>query len=188
MQDFSIDLETPGNRFNSGILSIGACQFDRNTGELGKTFYREIDIESALRYGTMSADTICWWMGQSDEARKLFTDKTRQKQQLPRALVELAAFIPKGSYVWGNGATFDITILEHAYLQTAQKHPWDFWNIRDMRTAVDMAEYRKDIIPFAGTAHNALDDSVHQAKVIAWCFNKARRPAAKVTTTEDDLV
>ena len=187
MQDFSIDLETPGNRFNSGILSIGACQFDRNTWELGKTFYREINIDSAMRHGTFSADTLCWWMGQSDEARKLFTDKTRQKHLLPRVLVELAAFVPKGSRVWGNGATFDITILEHAYLQVAQNHPWDFWNIRDMRTAVDMADYCKDTIPFAGVAHNALDDSIHQAKVIAWCFSKARQTVTK-RPAEDDLV
>ena len=187
MQDYSLDLETPGNRFNSGILAIGACQFDRNTGVIGKTFYREIDIESALRYGTLSADTLCWWMGQSEEARKLFTDKTRQKHLLPRALVELAAFIPKGSRVWGNGATFNITILEHAYFQAAQKHPWDFWNIRDMQTAVDMADYQKNTIPFSGTAHNALDDATHQAKVISWCFNKIR-PVTGKAVAEDDLV
>ena len=187
MQDFSIDLETADNRYSSAILAIGVCQFDRNTGELGKTFYREINIDSAMRHGTFSADTLCWWMGQSDEARKLFTDKTRQKHLLPRVLVELAAFIPKGSRVWGNGATHDIAILEHAYLQVAQNHPWDFWNIRDMRTAVDMADYRKDTVPFAGVAHNALDDSIHQAKVIAWCFSKALQTATK-RPAEDDLV
>lgn len=187
MQDFSIDLETADNRYSSAILAIGVCQFDRNTGQTGKTFYRELYFKNSARYGTVGADTITWWMEQSDEARKLFTRQfTKDKCLLPRALTELAAFIPKGARVWGNGATFDITILEHAYSQIAQQQPWEFWNIRDMRTAVDMADYQKNTIPFAGTAHNALDDATHHAKVISWCFNKVHGPVAP--EPEDDLV
>ena len=180
MDDFSIDLETLGTRFDAPILSIGAAQFDRHTGEIGKTFYREILVDSAIRHGVISGDTLRWWMNQGEAAKRVFG--TENKHQLQQALVQLSAYLPqKHGRVWGNGSSFDITILEHAYATCNLPPIWKFWDIRDMRTAVDMGDYQKGTIPFEGTAHNALDDAVHQAKVIARCFANVRR-------SDDDLV
>lgn len=193
MNDYSIDLETLGNRFNAAILSIGAVQFDRYTGNIGKTFYREVNIDSALRFGEVTGSTLQWWMGQGDNAKRIFSDQN--KATLAQALMDLGKFLPTTGMVWGNGATFDITILEHAAFKQGLTLPWQFWNIRDMRTAVDMVGYRKGDLPFEGVAHNALDDAKHQAKVIAHCFGKVtgksqakatRKPAAPAD--DEDLL
>jgi hypothetical protein len=70
--------------------------------------------------------------------------------------------------VWGNGATFDISILEDAYRQLDLEIPWKFWNVRDCRTVKDMYEsarggYEKKS---GGTLHHALDDAKFQAQYI----------------------
>lgn len=175
--DFSIDLETLSNKYNSPILSIGVCKFDRLTGKTGPTFYVEIDPEDALRYGKPTASTLSWWMEQSYAARRVFKPSPK-KVTLTLGLRMLGDFLRsqgKGTpTVWGNGSSFDITILEHAYdvAGGGLEPQWHFWNIRDMRTLIDVAEmsgFKKRQLT-KGTAHNALDDAVHQAEVMAEAF------------------
>lgn len=176
MKDISIDIETLGTRYDAPVVSIAAVPFDRNTGAIAKTtFYREVTIDSALKAGKLDAKTLIWWMAQSDVAKRVFADSPN-KAPLSVALDDLRTFI-RGfgeCCVWGNGATFDITILEYAYVNGAVglTPGWDFWNIRDMRTIMDLANLNKKDMPFKGTAHNALDDAIHQAKLISMCCQR----------------
>lgn len=183
MRDFSIDLETLHNRYNAAIISIGAVQFNADTGKIGETFYREIDFDSAVRAGKVNGSTLAWWMRQEAKAKRIFSEG-KNKIPLAVALDDLRTWIlkvtPSGEDVrpWGNGSSFDITILEHAYENGAVglKEPWDFWNIRDMRTIVDVCDFRKEDWPFPAdaVAHNALDDAMRQAQIISACWMKAR--------------
>jgi hypothetical protein len=186
----SIDLETLKARYDAAILSIGAASVDLDTGKLGDTFYREITLSSAMKAGSISPDTLEWWIGQSDKAKRVFTGQGA-KTPLSVALDDLRTWImkhPKAT-VWGNGSSFDITILEYAYDHgcVGLKEPWAFWDIRDMRTIVDVAGLDKRDVQMSGVAHNALDDAVHQAKVISMAWRKVRGslgllPAAKSTS------
>jgi len=173
----SIDLETLKARYDAAILSIGAAAIDLDTGKLGSTFYREITLASAMKAGNVSPDTLAWWVGQNDKAKRVFTNQGK-KTPLPVALDELRVFIleHKGATVWGNGSSFDITILEYAYDHgcVGLSEPWSYWNIRDMRTIVDVAGVDKKDMPQVGVAHNALDDAVFQAQVIHHCWVKIR--------------
>lgn len=180
MDHFSIDLETLHTRYNAAILSIGVAQFNPDTAKIGMTFYREIDFDSAIKYGHVSADTLRWWINQDSKAKRVFGNEG--KVVLVQALDELTTWMrdrcmaPK---VWGNGSTFDITILEHAYDKgsVGLKEPWHYTNIRDMRTLVDLAGYGATAWPFprTGVPHNALDDAVFQAGVISACWQKVRK-------------
>jgi hypothetical protein len=182
---YSIDLETLNNRFDSAILSIGVVQFDPSTGRLGGEFYKEIDIDSAIKSGTVSGDTLAWWMEQGDKARRIFSRSNKtNKVSLATALDELAAWLrgkavaPK---VWGNGSSFDITILEHAYAKggVGLAPPWHYTNVRDMRTIVDVSGLMAWPLR-EGTHHNALDDARYQAQVISACWQLIHgAPAAK---------
>ncbi len=205
MDHFSIDLETLGVRCNAAILSIGVQQFDADTGKLGNTFYREIELNSALRSGAVNGDTLSWWVTQSKEAQRVFV-RSNEKHALATALADLTTWMRAESYapiVWGNGATFDIGILEYAYDHgcVGLKEPWHFMNIRDMRTLVDVADFNKASVPFTkgAVAHNALADATHQAQIIAAAWQKVRSamggkadkkartaPAAQPVVTEDD--
>ena len=178
--DWSIDLETLDNKYSSAILSIGAVQFDRESGELGCRFYQEINIDSAVKSGTISGSTLEWWMGQGAEAREVFKPG-REKMTLANALHELATLMrAKGGGAprpWGNGASFDITILEHAYDKgcIGLVPPWQYFNIRDMRTTMDDADISLGGLPSVGTAHNALDDAIFQSQCISLARRRIRR-------------
>lgn len=190
-----VDLETVGQRFDAPIISIGAIFFDPDTGEFGPEFYRAIDPESAFRFGRPSGSTFKWWMNQSDAARKA---AVAGSLTLDAALNDLTTFYrthPKAP-IWGNGPTFDITIMEHAYWQVFREAaPWAFWNVRDCRTVLELGEvlgYSKPELK--GTAHNALDDARHQAqwvceirKLLADLKMKATAPRVTLPVDIDDI-
>ena len=176
---YSIDLETLANRLDSAILSIGVVQFDPSTGKLGAEFYKEIEIDSAIRSGHVNGSTLAWWMQQGEKARRIFSPNPA-KVSLATALDNLATWLrsqPAPPKVWGNGSSFDITILEHGYLKggVGLAVPWHFTNIRDMRTIVDVAGLDNGEWPTrVGVHHNALDDARYQAQVISACWQKLR--------------
>ncbi len=43
MRDCMIDFETLGTGPDAAIIQVGACYFDRVTGEIGATFKRNFD-------------------------------------------------------------------------------------------------------------------------------------------------
>ena len=163
-----IDLETMGTRADSAIVSIGAVVFDPRLNKVGKrdtkmTFYTELDWEfDQDRH--ICPDTANWWSKQSVEARSALNGL----DSLDTSLVELANWLPKDVKVWGNGAIFDIGMLENAYQQYGIPIPWKFWNVRDCRTVKDMYESARGGWDgkVGGVAHNALDDALHQAQYI----------------------
>lgn len=198
-RDIAIDIETLGTRCDAPVLAIGACAFDRDTGKIGATFYEEVDFKSAVKAGRPNGDTVAWWMTQSKAAQQLFQKTKQEKRNLATALQmfgDWARGVGKGvPIVWGNGATFDIGILEYAYDHgcVGLKEPWHYTNIRDMRTIVDVCEtvtgqQPGDFVKFEGTKHNAKDDAVHQAKVIAQAFALLRAGRVPVKVKAAALV
>jgi hypothetical protein len=175
----SIDLETLKARYDAAILSIGAAFINLDTGKLQETFYREITFNSAIKGGKIDGDTLSWWCQQDAKARRVFGDQAK-KVTLSTALDQLNNFfrLHPGATVWGNGSSFDITILEHNYDHgcVGLKEPWAYWKVRDMRTIVDVAGLTKpETMMVAGSvAHNALDDAIHQAMVISKAWRKVR--------------
>lgn len=181
MNNLMIDLETMGTTPSAPILSIGAVFFDPLTGELGNEFFCNIDWKSAFQGRKVTPDTVKWWMTQSVEARgSLLSDKFIVN--MSDALQELQTFIFKrcsgvdafgygGVKVWGNGATFDISILENAFRQYKKRIPWHFTSVRDCRTVEDIAEpagYIRNDIQREGIHHNALHDAKYEAKYISY--------------------
>lgn len=187
--DVSFDLETLGKRVDAPVLSIAAVAFDRMSGKLGPEVELHIKIDEALIDGRVDGGTLLWWLGQSAEARNKLIAGQKKAISTYEALRGLGDFVrglPASVCVWGNGATFDISILERLYDVAGRglKEQWQFLNIRDMRTIVDAADFNKDSIKFVGEKHVALDDARHQAKIITACLWKT--PAGKRKQVEDD--
>lgn len=170
MTDFShmmIDLETMGTLNNAPVLAIGAIWFDPATGELGRKFYGSIDIADACRHGRPSGDTIRWWMQQDDAARTAAVAGKHSAEYVFGKFREFCLRPETSIRPWGNGACFDISILDYAFLKiTGKKSPWDFWNVRDCRTIRELgiAAGHKFKGEREGTHHQALDDAIYQAK------------------------
>ncbi len=167
-----IDLETIGNDYNGIFTTIGACVFYPETGELGNTFYKHINWESAVEAGrTITPATIKWWMGQPEEAR---AEIVKEGSDIQEVLQSFAMWLPENPIVWGNGPTFDIGKLENAF--GYYNIPWKFQAIRCVRTIRALAKGRVDraLIPFEGVRHNAKDDAVHQAIYVSSMWQALR--------------
>lgn len=180
--DIMIDIETLGIKTDCIILSIGACFFDINSGEILSTFYKIVDIDSQVKFRSISAVTIKFWINQnSDSVNKIFNSE--EVLDLHLALNELTNFISQYKeeeipvYVWSNGADFDIAILSHACYQLDLKIPWDYDCTRDVRTIVDLA-YPHIIEDyyyyFEGIPHYALDDAINQAKYVSILYQQLK--------------
>jgi len=166
--DVMLDLETMGNKSNSALVSIGAVEFNLITGKMGREFYKVIDVQSCLDVGLkVNASTIYWWLQQSQAAR----DAICEDKKLPLATV-LHMFdrwmqdCIQDVNIWGNGARFDIGLLEDAYTACNLGNPWNFRSERDVRTLVSFAPQIKANHPFTGIEHNPIDDCKHQ---ISYC-------------------
>ncbi|HHQ2445132.1 TPA: 3'-5' exoribonuclease domain-containing protein [Raoultella ornithinolytica] len=172
-----VDMETMGKKPNAPIVSIGAVLFDPATGLLGATFYKVVSLESAVSWGAeIDPSTVIWWLKQSSEARSAIANDDAIK--LDDALLMFTDFVEenvtggrKKAQVWGNGATFDNTILRSSFDLACLDCPWDYWNDRDVRTMVELGKAvgfdPKTAIPFEGDRHNALADAKHQAQYVS---------------------
>lgn len=169
-RDAMIDLETMALKNDAAIVSIGVVMFEPGTAFVSKkTFYRELDWENQDR--VKDRGTIKWWQDQCPKAKEAL----HGMDNLDDMLRELAEFLPKDVVVWGNGPTFDITKLEHAYDQHKIDIPWGFWNIRDCRTVVDMFNRRRGGIGATMPGknnHHALEDAQNQAKQIGMMWRR----------------
>lgn len=159
MNNVMVDIETLDNKSTSAIVSISAVKFGQNGYDENDTFYRVVDVQSSIDAGlTIGAETIAWWMKQSDQARAVFNEPNIH---LANALVEFSKWFPEWAKLWGNGASFDNAILSNAYSVLNLKQPWDFWNDRCYRTVA--AQHQLQRLQ-QGTHHNALDDARSQAE------------------------
>lgn len=178
MNDLMIDLETLGTDPSAPVIEIGAAFFDPETGEYDpSTFRATVKFESACERRTPDASTIQWWLGQSDAARKKVVSGTATMED---ALSDFCKWVRakramKDIKPWGNGATFDITMLEDCMKQYGIAIPWGFWNIRDVRTVLDVTGFDKSTVAFDGTAHSTLDDALHQIKYMSAAYQTVPR-------------
>lgn len=202
LNDVSADCESLGTAYDAPIVAIGAIAFDRTTGKLGQQFYREIELQSAINSGRVSASTLRWWISKSPRAKDVFAIKADQAS-LATVLMDFSNWcrsVGKGvPRVWARGPSQDITWIEHA--MTVGGHgispPWHYNNVRDVRTicelALELADFNSDSqVKPVGEAHNAVDDAVYQANVVSACYNALRtmrgkaNPGFKPLPLDDD--
>lgn len=169
--DIMVDLETMDNVMTSSIVAIGAVECDLITGLIGSTYYRVVDLNDAP--GTIDADTLYWWLEQSDSARRALTIQGKESHRemclsFTKWVNSLETHNDK-LRLWGNGASFDNSILQQAFRYQGLDFPLKFWNDRDMRTIVgfyprQLQEIWRRTHLRTGTHHNALADAKHQIR------------------------
>lgn len=183
-----LDFETLGNQFDTAVLSLGAVAFNREK-IISKTMW-EFDIPEQLALKrSVTGSTLSWWAAQNDLARKVFQDNDF-KVKVAQFFPQFEIFCDKGLKEvgekrdelkpWGNGANFDIVILEDLYRRHHENHefaiPWKFWNVWCFRTFNNLTKCR-DLIPKRqthGVKHNALDDALFQAECVRAFWNKGK--------------
>ena len=178
--DIMIDLETLATSTDAAILTIGAVKFDPFGKDIDEpamdSFYVRVDLDSCHDIGLVTNDdTIAWWANQSKEAQdEAFGDKGRIP--ITDAFIQLYKFCWGAKRVWSNGSVFDIMICEHVFKKIGKAVPWQFWQIRDVRTAFDIGiDPKRPPV----TAHHALHDAYNQAVGIQNVYNTLRTSTTK---------
>lgn len=179
--DLMIDTETLGPPPDGALLSIGAIFFDLHTGTLGPEFNAVIHLGSAVADGgVMDPGTVLWWFGQSDAARHAVRFGGRHIHQV---LDDFSAWIAEHCRhedvrPWGNGASFDLTIINSAYKRAGRRAPWHFTNERCFRTLRNQyPSVVYDPNEKGEGAHNALEDARFQAKHLFKIKNRNKQGA-----------
>lgn len=190
--DVIIDIETLGTDVDAKVIAVGAVALV-NGGlrekRLSDGMYETWRSQHMLHQLTSSMGansrrsvtnaTIDWWAAQPEALRDFHS--TPESSDLTYALKELSGWCQglADNYdtdirPWGNGSVFDVSILEHAFKQCGLDIPWQFWNIRDVRTLIEAAGINKKDFEFQGTQHYALDDAYHEARLVSAAMTKLR--------------
>lgn len=161
-----LDFETLGTSPDTAVLSLGAVIFTPFGIVQEKEFHFNLHAQLKAKRA-VSADTLTWWMSQGAAAKAVF-DKSKVEGGL---VSEFAPGFAKwvSAYanirVWGNGASFDVPIIENMLNACGVPVPWKFFNIRCYRTIKVLFAIEQGN-KLAGTKHNALDDARHQAQCL----------------------
>ena len=155
-----VDIETLGLDRSSSILSIAAVRFDQDG--VGDTFYEIIDQRTCQDAGlSLDLETLDWHLSQGTFGGRELVDG----RDLQTALEYFAEWYGHADEVWANSPSFDCEVLEYAGEQVAVEMPWHFSEERDVRTIKNLSCAAE--LEFDGTKHQALDDAMHQARIVS---------------------
>jgi hypothetical protein len=166
-----IDLELKSLAHNAGILQIGAKVFKPLDGSPLPEHVEDfgcfsMHINPQDSYGHTSTSTMEWWSVQNPAVRdKVFSGT----MSTGKALAEFDAWLAYAVCdqldkinVWGNAASFDLTILGNAYRGHEMPIPWEYYNEMCFRALKNL--YPAELKPaFVGSPHNAFHDAQFQA-------------------------
>lgn len=180
MSEIMVDLETLSTRSHAVILVIGAIKFNRGEkwnkdftyNDLSKKniFYKRINISSCIDIGLHTdPETEKWWNKQ-DKDVKYEALYNKNRIDIKQALEEFTKWFSDSTYIWGNGSSFDISILGEAYERCNLDIPWKFYNVRDLRTLYDLGNVDSRSLP-SNDKHHAIYDCFRQIVGLYMAFD-----------------
>lgn len=171
MKDLMLDIETMGSNYGSVITQIGACYFDRYTGEIGRTFQINISMKDAVKEGfKIEPGAVIFWLGEKN--RSFLTPDLWPIRQ---ALEIYRDFGEKAECVWSH-STFDFSMIQDACHRLGIKNVNPYSSTKDIRTLMELADTHKlDDTPNPENAHDALSDCIYQVKYCVQAFNKIKK-------------
>lgn len=153
-----LDFETVDVKPTALVLDLAAVVFDEFSvdtfPELIKDTSRVFSVKFDVRTQpgrTVGQDTLDWWDRQTGDARKIF-DPSNDDVDLREGIIAFKDFCleagvdPKNSLGYVRGASFDFTIMAditdklfNSFGGNYSSFPIEFWNQRDVRTAISYA-------------------------------------------------
>jgi exodeoxyribonuclease VIII len=191
------DLETMSTQTRAVIFEIGMTWFrlDGQGDMITDSF--SVRMEEQLENGAhFDPQTLAWWLEQSQGAREAAAHHIKTGLPISQVLSAMTNRIELNTDplktnrdlagVWGNGATFDITILESAYERASRKAPWKYRIVRDTRTINALIndlfgkEVSEDLFVKSHMLHSGSADAMAQAKWMQNCHGALKDQAGKL--------
>lgn len=161
-----VDIESLATR--PGAIVISAA-FVRCTDEAHMVLNLSIPEQQALGMEIDPA-THAWWGEQEAKSPGIWARVTENPQSLSIALPYIGQWINWAAnggdwLIWCHGATFDCPLLDELYRRAGMSSPWKYWQVRDTRTAYDLAgvDPKAYAVP---PPHVALNDALGQSRAL----------------------
>lgn len=173
-----VDIETLGSSNQAVITSIAAVQFNIETGDTGEEFHVHLKIDDQDGH-IFDGDTILWWLCQSDEARNRLVSGIRNHgMSILAAMESFVRFFADNCHtdtmVWSRPPSFDLTIIKNGLDSLSYVTPWNFRNVRCVRTLASFAPEIVNKFKSGGVEHDALEDCHTQIKYTSEIWNKLK--------------
>jgi hypothetical protein len=160
-----LDIETLGTAPGCPVLAIGAVMFDPLVGQLGETFYTNLETYTQVEAGLITdPKTVAWWGEQSPAAQARLHNPPKEGAYNGFSLFRRYLMQQGAQHLWGHGAGFDQPILRRAMGAFGLDLPCEFWNDRDTRTLYALAGVAP--VRHKGVHHDALVDALNQTHAV----------------------
>lgn len=195
IKHYMLDIETLSTKPNAVVLSIGAVEFNPETGDIIREFYQELDVQDQPdRHIDIS--TIQWWADRCKENESNLDLLAKPKLQRLSTLMVLGMLddfindkpdsfllynkpkfieLERDEFkvaVWACDPDFDVAILNNLYESVNIRCPWRYNEPKSVRTIRLLAEMKGITLPKAKASHNALEDCIRQAKEVSTFIKK----------------
>lgn len=181
--DVMVDIETWGTGPDAVVRAVAAVAFAPWTGEVLDSAVWDLRglIDRQLELGgTVDPDTVHWWGKMPDDGLGAYLRLARhmmpftQPEGLDDAVSRIEGFIVSHSprCCWSRGA-FDYPILARLLDKQGVSPPWQFWQLRDVRTLDDLVP---PIMP--DRPHHPLSDCLAQIEQVRAALSLVPQPKA----------
>ena len=159
-----IDIETLGKKDNAVICSVGAVCFN-SSDDLTDCLSIVFPVQEQIEKGrSIDASTLEFWRDNdlrypSDENKKVTWSLDCLAQFIRNHSID-RQLDDDGTFIWAHGVTFDITKLQSLYSDFNLPVPWEYWQIMDCRTMVQLWPEAREMS--LSNNHVALDDAKNQ--------------------------
>lgn len=175
-KDLMVDIEALG----SVVTQIGACTFDRDTGEVFETFLENLTVAPQLDAGLeIHLGAVNFWLNEAKAGSEL---TWRDNQHHPAQVLQWLNIFVGGATedtglrgVWSH-ATYDMPQLARLYRTFNINRGWKFRKERDIRTLVDLSRVSlKEVEHKHDKSHDALEDCLYQVEYCAAAFKELNK-------------
>lgn len=168
--DIMIDIETTGLLPDrAAILQIAAVKFDLKTRAVAPVFFNKMLKIPQHRHWDQG--TLQWWGRQKPGLLQEIMARGQEPAGVMSELVEFARG-PGNSFpnFWSKPTHFDFMFVSSYFHDYDMINPFSYRTANDMNTFIRATHYPNPVpdldVPFTGTAHNALFDTLHQVKLL----------------------
>lgn len=173
--DVMVDIETTGTQpETTNIIQIAAVRFNLKEGTICPKFFDRCLIPTSTRFWDES--TRQWWSTMPETLASI----NQRMEPAARVMKAFSEWGEGGGTFWAKPITFDYTFLASYFREFEVLNPFNFRRAMDQNSFIrarhfpdEPPKYEKEL-EFVGTAHNAIEDVLHQIKVVMTCYQATK--------------
>jgi DNA polymerase III alpha subunit (gram-positive type) len=174
--DVCLDIETTGVQpETTNIIQIAAVRFNLKEGTVDPNFFDQCLYPIPTRF--WDENTRTWWASMPDTLEGIYARMIPARTVLQNLINWVDGYQPQ---LWAKPTSFEYPFLESYFREHELQNPFHFRRCMDQNTYIKARHfpdqppnYEKNL-EFVGTPHNALDDVLHQIRVISTCYEATK--------------